>query len=103
MTGAVISPRARVPFTLQLFQRKKPEHFTCFLFINIFDVLFLSKLCSKISPQLKIVTVFALFFNVFNISRNFRVFDILMQHVHRNTLQFGGRLFFASKGSGLFR
>ena len=31
--GAAISRWERLPFTLQLFQRQRPEHLTCFLFI----------------------------------------------------------------------
>ena len=35
MPGAAISPWEHAPFTLQLFRRKRPEHFTCFLFIDV--------------------------------------------------------------------
>ena len=42
--GEAISPWQRLPFALQLFQRKRPEHFTSFFFVDIiiyFNVGFL--------------------------------------------------------------
>ena len=39
MAGAANSSSERLPFTLQIFLKKRPEQFTCFLSIDIFDVI----------------------------------------------------------------
>ena len=57
MPRAAISSWQHLPFALQLFQRKKPEHFTCFFFTDVIIyfnvVLLLFSKCFMMSLKLQ--------------------------------------------------